>query len=246
MAPATKTTAGAGPGLVAHHADRGGALSQLWHLSRCYGASGPGKSPSGLQGPALRGLSKALPGPGGGCCFVLPRAPSGPGCFVGVGSSRSVDSGFARESAGPGPRLLRLPFLTVGFPNSASSAHPPHPPLILIPSLALQMALKSFSFPMDLSPSEDETEFSRGQKCLCRGGKSAINLGKVFSSQKFVKSRRGALFPDFNEGLRFHLFSTVWGAYYTLQARCRALKVQDRKLPVLSPNVPFVRETSEK
>lgn len=129
MEPArTTTTAGASPRLVARHADGGGALPQLWHPSRCHGASGPGRSPSGLQGPALRGLSGALPGPGrGGPRCAAPRAPGRAGCLVAVGPGLGVWTPASPGRARPPSASPGQPFLPVALSNSASRARLPPP-----------------------------------------------------------------------------------------------------------------------
>lgn len=148
MAPARKTTtAGATPGLVAHHADRGGALPQLWHPSRCHRASGPGKSPSGLQGPALRGLSEALRA-GRGLLFALPRAASRQALSSGWAAFWECRFRFHQRERYPGfpgssPSLDQR-FLTVAFPSSLISF-----PLILFPSFAFLISM-SFSFSVEL------------------------------------------------------------------------------------------------
>lgn len=131
MAPATTKTAVAGPGLVVHHADRRGALPQLWHLSRCHGASGPSEFPSGLRGPALCGLSKALPGPAGATASPSRGLPAAPAVPSGWAPRRECRLGLHQGEHGPrvpgSSASLDWPFLTVAFPNSASSA-PPSPP----------------------------------------------------------------------------------------------------------------------
>lgn len=155
MAPATTTTAGAGHGLVAHHADRGGALPQLWHPGRCHGASGPGKSPSGLQGPALRGLSKALPGPGGRCCLALRGLPAAPAGSSGGPFSASVDSGLPAGSAVP------VPGCSACSRRGVSRLRQPCPPDSSKVSLLLFGGAESLG--------RLDCEFPRGQKCLSRG-----------------------------------------------------------------------------
>lgn len=196
MAPAgttTATAAGASSRLVAHHADRGGALPQLRYPSRCHGASGPGQSPSGLQGPVLRGLSEAFPRPGqagqggGHCSLLASELPGAP----------AASSGWAllwewrlrRPQGERGPRVpgasasLGQPFLPVAFSVSASSASR---------SFSPESCLLNFSEVFLLSSGVQtlrrlDRKFSRGQKIVfVELQKSAANFRKSALGDKSV------------------------------------------------------------
>lgn len=130
-APATTTTrtAGAGPGLVVHHADRGGALPQLRHLSRCHGASGPSELAQRPAGPAFRGLESA-PRARRGLLLRPPASSWPPGLFSSEWAPPGrADSGFTSQSAVPASQACLPPMVSLfsPFPNSAFSAllHPP-------------------------------------------------------------------------------------------------------------------------
>lgn len=73
----------------------------------------------------------------------------------------------------------------------------------------------------------------------------ALNLGRVFRRQKFLKNRRGAFRPDVNEGSRFHLFWTFFERLPRTRRRAERWTYKIER-PVLSWNVFLVKETSDK